>query len=144
MKTLLAAVLVLVLVGVVGFGAYSYGESIGLTQAQNIRADFFSSRQGAANGTVDPAQSGQGGQRAGQGARPAATGTVKSIQGNTMTVTQRDGSSVTVNIDAQTVIQKTTSASPSDIQPGQNVTVSSSQTGNNITAQTIQIRPAGQ
>jgi hypothetical protein len=144
MKTLLAAILVLVLVGVVGFGAYSYGESVGLTQAQNIRAEFFTSRQGSPSGTSDPAQAGQGAQRSGQGARAAATGTVKSVQGNTVTVTQRDGSTVTVTIDPQTVIQKTTNGSPSDIQPGQNITVMSSQTGANITAQTIQIRPTGQ
>jgi hypothetical protein len=144
MKTFLAAVLVLVLVGIVGFGAYSYGESVGFTQAQNIRAEFFSSRQGATNGAADPAQAGASGQRGGLGARAAATGTVKAVQGNTVTVTQRDGSTVTVNIDSQTVIQKTTSGLVNDIQPGQSITVMSSQTGANITAQTIQIRPAGQ
>ncbi len=144
MKTILAAVLVLVLVGIVGFGSYSYGQSIGLTQAQNIRAEFFSSRQGGTNSAGD-LQGGQGGQRAGGVAgRAAANGTVKSIQGNTITVTERDGSTVTVNIDAQTVIQKTSTASVNDIQPGQNITVLSGQTGSNITAQTIQIRQTGQ
>ncbi len=144
MKTLLAAILVLVLVGIVGFGAYSYGQSVGLTQAQNIRAEFFSTRQGAANNAADPTQGGASGQRGGQALRAAATGTVKAVQGNTITVTERDGSTVTVNIDPQTVIQKTTAASVGDIQPGQNITVMSSQTGANITAQTIQIRTTGQ
>ncbi len=144
MKTLLAAILVLVLVGIVGFGAYSYGQSVGLTQAQNIRAEFFSSRPGATNSAADPTQAGASGQRGGQGMRAAATGTVKAVQGNTVTVTQRDGSIVTVTIDPQTVIQKTTTASPSDIQPGQSITVTSSQTGASITAQTIQIRATGQ
>lgn len=144
MKTLLAAILVLVLVGIVGFGAFSYGESVGFTQAQNIRAEFFSSRQGTTNGAADPAQAGASGQRGGLGARAAASGTVKAIQGNTVTVTQRDGSTVTVTIDPQTVIQKISSGSPNDIQPGQSITVTSSQTGTNITAQTIQIRPTGQ
>lgn len=144
MKTLLAAILILVLAGVVGFGAYSYGESVGLTQAQNIRADFFSSRQGATNSAADPTQAGASGQRGAQGARAAATGTVKAVQGNTITVTQRDGSTVTVTIDPQTIIQKISSGSVNDIQPGQSITVTSSQTGANITAQTIQIRPTGQ
>ncbi len=144
MKTLLAAILVIVLVGVVGFGSFSYGESVGLTQAQNIRSEFFTSRQGSTTGTGDPTQAGQGGQRTGQGARAAATGTVKSVQGNTITVAQRDGSTVTVNVDSQTIIQKTTNGSVGDIQPGQNITVLSNQSGSNITAQTIQIRPTGQ
>ncbi len=142
MKTILAAVLVLVLVAIVGFGSYTYGQSVGLTQAQNIRAEFFSSRQGASNGSGDQ-QAAQGGQRAGLAGRTAATGTVKSIQGNTITVSERDGTTVTVNVDAQTIIQKTSAASVSDIQPGQNITVLSSQTGSNITAQTIQIRQTG-
>ncbi len=140
MRTFLAAILVLVLVGIVGYGAYSYGQSVGLTQAQNIRAEFFASRQGA-NAAGDSTQAGQ---RGAQGARPAATGTVKSVQGNSITVTQRDGTTVTVNVDAQTVVQKTTNGTVGDIQPGQNVTVLSSQSGNDITAQTIQIRPTGQ
>lgn len=146
MKTVLVSVLVLVLVVVAGVAAYFYGENAGFTQAQNIRAEFFASRPGSGQGTFDPAQAGQNGSRGagGQGARAAATGTVKSVQGETIIVSQRDGSTVTVTMNAQTQIQKTTGGTAADVQPGMTITVLSNQTGSNITAQTIQLRPAGQ
>jgi Cu/Ag efflux protein CusF len=149
MKIGIIVVLGLVLLAAVGFGAYSYGVNVGTTQAQNIRTEFFQSRtgQGGAQGdtTQMPFQPGQQGQRAGgTAARNATNGTVKSVQGNTIQVTLRDGSTVTVNVDAQTVIQQTVNASVADIKSGENITVLSDQTGSNVTARTIQLRPAGQ
>lgn len=143
MKTAIISILVVLLVAGVGVGAFLAGQNNGLTQAQNIRNEFFQSRTNGQGGQADPTQRGQGGQ-GGQFGRPAATGTVKSIQGNTIQVTMRDGSTVNVTLDGQTVIQKTSNGTKADIQPGQNITVMSSQTGENITAQVIQIRATGQ
>lgn len=143
MKTAIISILIVLLVAGVGAGAFIVGQNNGLTQAQNIRNEFFQSRVAGQGGQTDATQRGQGGQN-GQFGRPAATGTVKSIQGNTIQVTMRDGSTVNVTLDGQTVIQKTSNGTKADIQPGQNITVMSSQTGENITAQVIQIRATGQ
>ncbi len=146
MKIAIAVVIAVILLGVVGVGAYYAGTQNGLTQAQNIRAEFFQSRQGGGQlgqggqggQTGQSGQNGQSGQ--GQVGRAAANGTVKSVQGNTFEVTQRDGSTVTVTIGSQTQIVKTVTGAASDIKAGDNVTVLSDQTGTNVTARQIQLR----
>jgi hypothetical protein len=145
MKPVIVATIVAVLVIVVGVGAFFVGDNYGQQQAQNIRNDFFRARQGgtgAPNGT--PGQFGQNGQQAGQFGRPAAFGTVKSVTGNTVVVTQQDGSTVTVTVDSQTTIQKTANGTVSDIQPGERITVLSDQTGSTVTARSIQLRQGNQ
>ena len=148
MKSVLSAIVALIVIAVVGVGAFIAGSNYGEAQAQNTRAEFFRNRQGGApNGQGAPTgQNGQNGQngQGGQFGRPAAFGTVKSVSGNTIQVTQQDGSTVTVTTDAQTTIQKTVSGALSDIQPGERITVMSSQTGSTIVARDIQIRPGGQ
>ena len=145
MKTIVISAIVALIVIVIGVGAFFVGDNYGQQQAQNIRNDFLRARQGGAgapNGT--PGQLGQNGQQAGQGGRPVAFGTVKSVTGNTLVVTQQDGTTVTVTVDSQTAIQKTASGTIADIQPGERVTVLSDQTGSNVTARSIQLRPANQ
>jgi hypothetical protein len=154
MKTVVISAIVAVLVIVVGVGAFFVGNNHGQQQAQNIRNDFLRARQGGAgapNGAPGQAgqngqggQFGQNGQPAGPVGRPAAFGTVKSVNGNTIVVTQQDGSTVTVTVDSQTAIQKTTNGTISDIQPGERVTVLSDQTGSTVTARSIQLRPTAQ
>ena len=146
MKTAVIAAIVVVLIAVVGVGAFFAGSSYGQQQAQNTRAEFFNARGGGGAGGQF-AQNGQNGQNAQGGqtfGRPAATGTVKSVNGDTLVVTQRDGSTVTVTVNSLTQIIKTVNGTPSDLQPGENITVMSSQTGSNVTAQTIQLRPTSQ
>jgi hypothetical protein len=145
MKPVLSAIVALIVIAVVGAGAFIAGSNYGEAQAQNTRAEFFRNRQGGApngQGTTS-GQNGQNGQ-GGQFGRPAAFGTVKSVSGNTIQLTQQDGSTVTVTTDAQTTIQKTVSGALSDLQPGERITVMSSQTGSTIVARDIQIRPGGQ
>jgi hypothetical protein len=133
MKTALIAFVVIVLLVGVGVGAYMAGQNAGLTQAQNIRTEFFQSRQGG--------QAQGQGQGQGQGARQGTAGTVKSVQGNTLEITQRDGSTVTVTIGQQTLIEKTVSGTTADLTTGENVTVVSGQ-GTSDPAQAIVIQPA--
>jgi len=154
MKSAIVAAIVAVLIIVVGAGAFFVGDNYGQQQAQNIRADFFRARQGGAGAPSGaPGQSGQNGQggqfgqngqQAGQGGRPAAFGTVKSVNGSTIVVTQQDGSTVTVTVDSQTTFQKTVNGTISDIQPGERITVLSDQTGSNVMARSIQLRPTAQ
>lgn len=152
MKVALISALALVLLTAVGVGAFFAGENYGLAQAQNVRNEFFQSRFGQNNQGDAGQMTGQFGQRSGQNpsggagnlGRVAASGTVKSIQGNTIQLTSRDGSTITVTVDAQTQIQLTSAGSISDIKPGENISVTSEQTGNNIAARVIQIRRGGQ
>ncbi len=142
MKPLVIAI-VAALVIVVGAGSFFAGSAYGQQQAQNIRSDFFRARQsgnGTPNGNGTQGQNGQGGQFG----RPAAAGTVKSINGNTLVITQQDGSTVTVTLDVQTQIIKTVNGTTSDLQPGERITVMSDQTTGNIVARTIQLRPTAQ
>lgn len=82
--------------------------------------------------------SGRGG---GQFGRIAATGTVKSVDGNKITVTTQNGNTVTVTVDSQTRIVKTVSATSSDLQAGVRIIVTSDQTGSSVTARSISIEP---
>lgn len=137
-KILIAGVAALVIV--VGAGSFFAGSAYGQQQAQNIRLEFFRDRLAPAVTQGDPTQGQQGQQGLrSQAGRVAATGTVKSVQGNKIEVTTRNGA-VTVTVDSQTQIIKTVAATIADIQPNQNITIMSDQTGNNVTARVITIR----
>lgn len=75
-----------------------------------------------------------GGAQPGQlGGQPGVGGTVKSVSGNTIQLTGFDGSVTTVQVDSKTVIQKSASATLSDIKAGVQITVIvDSSTGSNI------------
>jgi hypothetical protein len=143
MKTVYMIIGVIVLVVVAGVGGFFAGNSYGQTQAQNIRTNFLRQRfgdQGNGNGQGFP-----GGQafQNGQFGRPAASGTLKSVNGNTLTISENNGSIVTVTVNTQTVIEKTVTGTPTDLQPGERITVLSDQTGSsNLVARSIQIRPS--
>jgi hypothetical protein len=140
---------VLVLLAVVGGVAFAAGSEYGKTQAQNIRAEFLQQRSGSQGqgapfvqgGQGQPGQSDQTGQggRAGQFARLAAVGTVKSVDGNKITVTMQNGNTVTVTLDQETRIVKSVAATATDLQPGVRITVTGDQSGNNVTARSISI-----
>ncbi len=151
MRISLVALLVIVLVAAAAGGGFYFGTNYGVAQAQSVRNEFFQNRSGGQGGQGGAGNFANGGQRGtGQGQNPGdaqgagfrgANGVVKSVQGNTITLTERNGNTVTVTLDSKTVVDKTVQGTSSDIQPGETITVLSNQTGNNITAQTIQIRP---
>jgi hypothetical protein len=134
---------VFVLLLVVGVGAYMAGRNAGLTEQGNIRTEFFQQRlgnQGGAPGTQGTSGNttgtqGNPGGDAAQAARNAqgralANGVVKSVQGNTVTVTQqRDGSTATLTVDDKTIIEKTVTGTLADIQPGWRIAATEQQTG---------------
>lgn len=150
-KIILVTVGVLVLLLVVGGVAFAAGSEYGKTQAQNVRNEFLQSRFGNQGQNSQPGQgqpgqndqTGQGGRggQAGQFGRIAAAGTVKSVDGNKITITMQNGNTVTVNIDQQTRVTKTVTGTATDIQAGVRVVVTSDQTGNNVTARAITIEP---
>ncbi|MEW5721277.1 MAG: hypothetical protein AB1817_21805 [Chloroflexota bacterium] len=134
---------VLVLLILVGVGGFMAGRNAGLTEQVNIRNEFFQQRAattGGAPGTGSgfgsvPSAPGTGGSDTAQTARGVqgralANGTVKSVQGNTITVTQqRDGSTATITVDDKTIIEKMTTGTLADIQPGWRISVTEQQTG---------------
>ncbi|MBI3913959.1 MAG: hypothetical protein HY327_07215 [Chloroflexi bacterium] len=154
-KKILAIVGVLGLLVVDAAAAYTVGANSGREEVRNTRLEFLSTRSTAqtagadtaqtgaqATGQGNPrgqqAQTGQQGQFA-QGVRGGVNGTVKSVKGNTLEVTAQNGNVVTVSIDAQTQIQKTTTGALADIAVGTRITVLSDQTGANVTARVIQL-----
>jgi hypothetical protein len=66
---------------------------------------------------------GQGGPGGGQG------GTIASIDGSTITITTRDGSTAKVETSASTTVSKVVTGAVSDIKTGDNVTVMGTSTG---------------
>ena len=138
----LLALGVLVLLIVVGAGAFMAGRNAGLTEQVNIRTEFFQQRVGNQGGgppsTGGGNASGTPGAASGDAAQAArnvqgralANGVVKSVQGNTVTVTQqRDGSSATLTVDDKTIIEKMVSGTLADIQPGWRIAATEQQTG---------------
>ncbi len=76
--------------------------------------------------------------------RPGTVGTISGISGNTLTVTTAQGQ-VTVNVDSNTVIQKTATGALSDLSVGDSLTVFGTLDSNGaISAASIMVRPEGQ
>jgi hypothetical protein len=130
MKTALLGLVVVILMAVSGGVGYYFGNDNGLKSATNIRAEFFTSRAPSANADTNAQGGGQrnAGQNSGQsasvfGGRPTATGLVKGVQGNTITVTQQDGSTTTVTVDDKTQYLKLGTATLSDVTPGLRIVV---------------------
>jgi len=76
--------------------------------------------------------------------RPGANGTIAAINGDTLTLTTRQGQ-VTVNVSSSTTIEKTVSGTIDDLGQGDFVTISGTtdNTGN-LDATSIMIRPQGE
>jgi hypothetical protein len=81
---------------------------------------------------------------AGQCTLPDVTdGTLKSVNGSTLTITDRSGKDVTVTTSSSTTIVKIESGTVGDVTPGQMIGVHGTSTGQNaITADDIAIIPA--
>jgi hypothetical protein len=76
--------------------------------------------------------------------RPSAVGNISGINGDTLTVTTAQGQ-VTVNVDSNTLIQKTTIGTLSDLSVGDSLTVSGMVSSNGaINAASIMVQLEGQ
>jgi len=115
------------------YGGVAYQRSV---QARN-QAAFLTQRGFGANGIPQP-----GGARGGFGG--GATGSIKSINGNTLQISTALNVT-TVNLDDSTRIEKSAPASVSDLQVGDRVTVTGQRDANGvITASQILITSTGQ
>lgn len=110
---------------------------------------------GARNGNMQGPPGMQGGSgnmqgppnmQGGSGNMPGgfASGEVVSKDNKSITIKLQDGSSKTIYFSDSTTVSITDAGSVSDLKAGQTVTVIGSNSSNgNVTAQSIQIRPAG-
>lgn len=128
-KTLVGIVVGLLIIGVSFYAGKAYGQG----QATNTPSTF-------ASGTF-AGRSGTGGGRA---AGSATIGQLLSTSGNSATIQLASGSTQIVLMGTSTQILKTTLGSPSDLSPGTTVLVTgTANSDGSLTAQSIQIRPAG-
>ena len=116
-RTILISLVVAIVVGgAAAFGGYKMGDGAGFERANQVRQQFAQSRQGG---------QGQFGQGAGAGGGNRAfelQGTVKSVDGDTLTVTvgQRD---VTVKLSNTTQILKSVASTRTDLVAGAHVMI---------------------
>jgi len=77
--------------------------------------------------------------------RQGTMGTLSSINGNTLALTNTQGSQVTVNVSGTTTFQKTITGTLADLQKGDVLTVTGTpDASGNIAATSISVRAAGQ
>lgn len=126
------AILVILLVIAVGagaaYGGYRMGDAAGFERANQVRQQFAQTRQTGQGqftqgGQGAQGQFSQGGAMAGGGNRAfALQGTVKSVEGDTVTVTmgQRD---VKVTLSDKTLILKSVSGTRAELAAGAQVTI---------------------
>jgi len=121
-----------VVAAALGAGSFAGGMAYQRNQANRIRENFLSSR---GLGNNPGANGAQGRSFFGGG----ATGQVKSIQGNVLTLSTSQNV-ITVNLSANTRILKTTEATTQDLQTGAQVMVTGQRDNNgNINATQVLI-----
>lgn len=138
-KTIIVLIAVVVAVGL-AVGSFYGGMAYQRTQTANTRAAFFATRGLDANGTNPNGGQGLGQNRGAFGG--GATGQIKSVEGNVITLSTPQNVT-TVNLSDTTQIEKTVAGALSDLTPGMTVRVTGQRDANgNIAAASIQIMPA--
>ncbi len=139
---IIGIIIALVAVGAGGFyGGTAYAANTA-QQASNVRAQFLNGRGGAA-GTGTGTGTGTGANTAGGGFGGGVAGTIKSISGDTLQVSTAQNVT-TVTLSGATTIQKSVTATTSDLQVGQQITVRGQRdSSGNVAATSIQLVPAG-
>jgi hypothetical protein len=136
MKKILLVIAGLALLAIAAGAGFEYGKSYQGNQASQIRNQFLRSRGiTPSNGSGGPEAGGFGGGGFGGG----TFGQLKSVNGNTLTVTTQNGD-VTVDLTANTQIEKTTAGAPADLQAGQQLVVRGQRdSSGTVTAESVQI-----
>jgi hypothetical protein len=131
MKKVLLIIAGLALLVVAAGAGFEYGKTYQSNQASQIRSQFLRSRG------INPSNGSGGAQAAGFGG--GTFGQLKSVNGNTLTLTTQNGD-VTVDLTANTQIEKTTSGTPADLQAGQQLVVRGQRdSSGTVTAESVQI-----
>jgi hypothetical protein len=139
-KVIYGSIAVVALVAVF-FGGMKYGEAQGTRAGGQFARGNFA---GAGNGTVQFGR-GQAGGAAGRGGAGLTIGTILSKDATSITVGVQGGGSKIVFTGASTTISQMAAGTLDDLQTGTNVMVQGTPNSDgSMTAQSIQIRPAGQ
>ncbi len=131
------AVASLAVVALVGAAAGAALKPSSSTSVQ-ARATFGNPAAGAAVANGVPGAN--GGRLVGPGG--GIVGTITKVEGNKITVTQRDGTTATVVTSSDTTVSKTVSGSQSDLTPGTTIAVRGTTADGQTTAQNITVNPA--
>ena len=118
-KTVLIMLVVAVVVGLAaGFGGYKMGDTAGFERANLVRQQFAQSRQGGQG------QFGQSGTGSSASRSAGISGVIKSVDGDTLTVTlgQRD---VQVKLSDKTQVEKAGLGNRDDLKAGARVMITS-------------------
>jgi hypothetical protein len=134
------AIASLVVVALAGAAA---GASLKHTSSTTTQAGAISNRARNFPGATGEGATGANGAARGFGQGGGVFGTVTKVDGNTVTVTQRDGSTATVVIPSTATISKTDSGTIADLKPGTSVVVRGTTANGTTTAQNVTIAPAG-
>jgi preprotein translocase subunit YajC len=126
-------VALLVVAGAGFFGGERVGVGIGQQDRAQASQQFFANRGGGPGG-----QGGQGG-FAGRG----VNGTVSAINGTTITVTVRDGTTTNVQLAADGKVRKQVDGQLTDIKTGDRITAIGALSGDVFQATTIQVGALG-
>ena len=133
MKRILWIIAGVALLAIAAGAGFQYGKTYQSNQASQIRSQFQRSRGITGNGSGGAQAAGFGGGTFGQ---------LKSVNGNTLTVTTQNGD-VTVDLSANTQIEKTTAGTAADLQAGQQLVVRGQRdSSGTVTAETVQITTA--
>ena len=135
-KTIITAIIVAVIFGGTGF----YG---GMQYANNTAASQKSSRfGGAGSGNFAGMRGGQGRMGGANSNGGFVTGQITAVNGSSLTVQSRDGSSKIILYSGSTTVGKSVNGSASDLSTGENVMINgTANSDGSVTAQNIQIRP---
>jgi hypothetical protein len=131
-KKIIAGFLVVVIAGVSFYGGMAYAKSSAPARGQFTNGQFM----GGQNRT--------GGLRAAGSAGSIAFGEIVSKDATSVTVKTQDGSSKIVLVSASVKVTKSVEGSLDDLVAGENVSiVGTTNKDGSLTAQSVQIRPAG-
>lgn len=137
----------IIIIVVIAAGCFYGGMKVGQNNPTMASALAALTKLRAAGGTAGAGGFGGFAGRTGAGGTTgggATAGQIVSENGQTITLQLRSGSSENVFVSTTTAVMKTTSGSLSDLAVGDNVTViGTTNTDGSITAESIQLRPAG-
>ncbi len=136
-KIILGVVIVLAVAGGSFFGGTVYGKS----QAQaDLQSRFAAGRTGAFPGGQ---ATGQGnGTRINQGSM--LVGEIKTVNADSLVITDRDNNEITVKVANTTLIEKNMTVDVTELEAGETVVISGNKADDGtITARSLQVAPAG-
>ena len=141
MKIVFGIIGAIVLLAAAGYGGFVEGKTYQSNQANQIRNQFLRSR--GLNPNAANAAGGTGGGFAG-GFGGGVSGQIKSVQGNTIQVNTANNNVTTVDLTANTRIEKSSQGTVADLKPGEQIFArGQSDTNGTVTANQIQIVSSG-